>query len=226
MIKFDKVTKLYRYKGFRHYVFKDLDLMLPKKRNIGLLGPNGAGKSTILRLIAGSETPNSGTVTTDENISFPIGMGNSLLGGLSARENVKFVCRIFGKKNEEMESIVKYVKDFAELGEYFDQPMKTYSSGMKSRISFGLSMAFDFERYLVDETLSVGDQTFRNKATKIFAEKRKKASTILASHSMSTLVQNCEMGLYVNNGKVILFKKIKDAIATYMNEVVNQPLRK
>ncbi|HBM16686.1 MAG TPA: ABC transporter ATP-binding protein [Lentisphaeria bacterium] len=226
MIKLDKVTKLYKYKGFKHYVFKDLDLVLPTKRNIGLLGPNGAGKSTLLRLISGGETPNSGSIITDENMSFPIGMGQALLAVLSARENVKFVCRIYGKKDKEMEYIVNYVKDFAEIGDYFDQPLKTYSSGMRSRISFGLSMAFDFERYLVDETLSVGDQTFKNKAASVFKEKRAKSSTILASHSMSILKQNCEMGLFVNQGKVILFEKIDDAIDAYMKEVVNQPLRK
>ncbi|HHQ4051956.1 TPA: ABC transporter ATP-binding protein, partial [Citrobacter freundii] len=140
MIKVENLTKSYITSKGRHYVFKDLNFELPTGKSVALIGRNGAGKSTLLRMIGGIDHPDSGMITTDQTISWPVGLAGGFQGSLTGRENVKFVARLYASKDELKEKI-EFVQDFSELGKYFDMPIKTYSSGMRSRLGFSLSMA-------------------------------------------------------------------------------------
>ena len=148
------------------------------------MGVNGAGKSTTMRLIAGTELPNSGRVRRDVRVSWPLGFAGGFHPLMTGRENVKFVARIYGA---DVRKTLDFVEDFSEIGDYIDAPVKTYSSGMMARLSFGLSMAIDFECYLIDEITAVGDARFQARCVGTFAERRKRADIIMVSHSMETI---------------------------------------
>lgn len=179
MIELKNVTKYYKTNIGKHYVIKDANLIIPEGKNVGILGRNGAGKSTFLNLLGGIDFPNKGSIESNKSFSWPMGLGSGFQGSMTGRQNVKFVCRIYGKNYNQIQKAINSVQEFAELDEYFDMPIKTYSSGMKSRLSFGLSLAFDFEYILIDETLSVGDGVFKKKATEALKKKIEKANTRL-----------------------------------------------
>ena len=211
MIEFHGVSKAYRSSKATKVILKNFSGEFPHGRNIGLLGVNGAGKSTLLRLIAGTEPPDRGRIRRRVFVSFPVGFA-AFKGNLTGRENCRFVARIYGLS---VRSVERFVEEFSEIGKYFDMPVATYSSGMKSRISFGLSMAVDFECYLVDEALSVGDGIFRARADALFEAKRKQASLIIVSHSPATVRRYCDMGAVMSNGDLLIFDQLEDAISHY-----------
>lgn len=204
MIKIENLTKSYRTPTGRHYVFKDLNLEIPAGKNIALIGRNGAGKSTLLRIIGGIDRPDSGNIITNKTISWPVGLTGGFQGSLTGRENAKFVSRLYAKKNKVNEKL-EFVEEFSELGRYFDMPIKTYSSGMRSRLSFGLSMAFDFDYYLVDEVTAVGDAKFKMKCEEILKSKRLKSNFIMVSHSLNSLRKNCDSAITLFNNNEVEF---------------------
>ncbi|NIF21175.1 ABC transporter ATP-binding protein [Candidatus Pantoea multigeneris] len=215
MIKIENLTKSYRTPAGRHYVFKDLNIELPSGKSVALVGRNGAGKSTLLRMIGGIDRPDSGSITTDKTISWPVGLSGGFQGSLTGRENVKFVARLYAKK-DELKDKVAYVEEFAELGKYFDMPIKTYSSGMKSRLGFGLSMAFKFDYYLVDEVTAVGDARFKKKCSDIFKERHAEASFLMVSHSLNSLKEFCDVALYIGkNNEISYFDDVEVALDYY-----------
>ncbi|EIY0306635.1 ABC transporter ATP-binding protein, partial [Escherichia coli] len=196
MIHIDNLTKSYRTSKGIHFVFKNINLKIPSNKNVALIGRNGAGKSTLLRIIGGIDRPDNGNIYCNKKISWPVGLSGGFQGSLTGRENVKFVARLYSKKNE-LQSKIKFVEDFSELGHYFDMPIKTYSSGMKSRLGFGLSMAFDFDYYLVDEVTAVGDARFKDKCSRIFKERYEKSNIIMVSHSLNALKEFCDIAIYL-----------------------------
>ncbi|HGU1370582.1 TPA: ABC transporter ATP-binding protein, partial [Escherichia coli] len=147
MIKIENLTKSYRTPAGRYYVFKDLNIDIPTGKSVAFIGRNGAGKSTLLRMVGGIDRPDSGRIITNKTISWPVGLAGGFQGSLTGRENVKFVVRLYSKK-EDMKDKIKFIEEFAELGKFFDMPIKTYSSGMRARLAFGLSMAFKFDYYI------------------------------------------------------------------------------
>lgn len=215
MIELRGVTKSYRTNRGKKVVFRDLSLIIPGGKNVALIGRNGAGKSTLMRLLGGLDTPDSGRIVTDQRISWPVGLSGGFQGSLTGRQNAKFVCRVFGADGDDMRKKVSYVQDFAEIGEYFDQPVKTYSSGMKARVAFGLSLAFDFDYYLVDEAMSVGDAHFREKAAQAFKDRVDRAKIILVTHGMGQVRKLCDYVLLVNGGKVHEYEDVEEGIAAY-----------
>ncbi|MBV8871240.1 MAG: ABC transporter ATP-binding protein [Metakosakonia sp.] len=220
MIKIENLTKSYRTPKGRHYVFKDLNIELPSGKSIALIGRNGAGKSTLLRMIGGIDRPDSGKIVTENSISWPVGLSGGFQGSLTGRENVKFVARLYAKK-EELKEKVAFVEEFAELGKYFDMPIKTYSSGMRSRLGFGLSMAFRFDYYLVDEITAVGDARFKQKCDDIFNERSKDTCFIMVSHSLNSLIKYCDVALYIDrNHEVTFFDSVTDAVVLYSHSEV------
>ncbi len=221
MIEIRNLTKYYPVKGGLRYVLNNVSLTIPSRTNLAILGPNGAGKSTFLRMIGGEEPANSGTILTDQNISWPLGLTSGFQGSLTGRENVLFVCRINGLNFDETRYVISLVVDFAEIGEYFDMPVGTYSSGMRGRLSFGLSMAFEFDVYLIDELTSVGDTIFREKAKAAFESIRKHASLIFVSHNIKMLKQSCQSALFMRNGMADFYPNIDDGIEAY-NEYVKE----
>jgi len=216
MIRLKNVTKYYPMEaGKKHYVIKDVTLDIPPGKSLGVLGPNGAGKSTLLRLIGGAEAPNSGKIITEGNISWPLGLGVGFQGSLSGRQNVLFVCQINGLSSAETKEVIEGVQDFSELGKFFDMPVKTYSSGMRARLGFGLSINFDFDYYLIDELTSVGDAIFRKKAAKAFEEIKERATLVFVAHNMDVLKKSCESALFLRDGSASYHEDIQDGLKLY-----------
>lgn len=213
MIRFNQVSKYYPGKKGRRYIYRDVNVVLPAGRNIGVLGPNGAGKSTLINMIGGSDRPNAGTVETSMKISWPIGLGGGLQGSMTARENVRFVARINGIRDSQQ--IENFVAEFAEIGSYFDEPIKNYSSGMRARVGFGLSFAFDFDLLLMDEISAVGDKNFKIKSKKLLEDRINKSNILLVSHSAQQHRDLCDFGVVVKNQGLVLHDNIEDAISDY-----------
>ncbi len=216
MIELKSVTKSYLTNRGRQYVFRDLSFTIPEKKNVALIGKNGSGKSTLMRLLGGLDTPDSGRISISGSVSWPVGLSGGFQGSLTGRQNVKFVCRIYGAEGDSMRRVLDYVIAFAELGPYFDLPVKTYSSGMRARLAFGLSLAFDFDYYLVDEAMSVGDAQFKKKASKEFKKKMGQANMILVTHGMSQVREFCDVVLYLKGGTVTLYEDVEQGISAYV----------
>ncbi|WP_226645127.1 ABC transporter ATP-binding protein [Microbulbifer variabilis] len=215
MIRLENLTKSYRTPHGRKILFRNVNAIFPEGKNIGILGYNGAGKSTLLRIIGGIDYPDSGHVVSDQRISWPLGLASGFQGSMTGRENVSFICGIHGIWRENKRKIMDQVQEFAEIGNYFDAPIKTYSSGMRSRLAFGLSIAVEFDVYLIDEVMSVGDVHFRRKCETVISEKRTSSSFIIVTHAMSVLKKNCDVGIYIGDGQVRVYHSIDKAIALY-----------
>ena len=215
MIIVDDVHKRYQTShGPGKWILRGVDFVIPSKVSVGLVGRNGAGKSTLLRLIGGTDQPTKGTVKRLCRVSWPMGFGGGLQGSMTGRQNAKFVCRIHGHEYD-IEERIAFIEDYAEIGYAFDEPVKTYSSGMKSRLQFGMSLAFDFDVYISDEATASGDAAFKNKAAKAFKDLMDRSSLIMVSHGESTLKQFCSAGIFLDNGKAHWFDDIDDALKAY-----------
>jgi capsular polysaccharide transport system ATP-binding protein len=202
--------------GLGPWVLKGVNLAIPRNVNVGLVGGNGAGKSTLLRIMGGVDQPNKGSVQRTCRVSWPMGYGGGLQGSLSGRQNAKFVCRIHGHTSHaDLLDRLQYIQDFAQLGESFDEPVKTYSSGMKSRLQFALSLAIEFDVYISDEVTAAGDAAFTKKAAAAFKGLADKAGLIMVSHGEGTLKQFCQSGIWLNEGKAYWFENIDDALVAY-----------
>lgn len=215
MIRAENLGKKYMTSsGHPHWVFRDVNFTIPTNINVGIVGRNGAGKSTLLRLISGADKPSTGKIVRDARISWPVGFSGGLQGSLTGRQNAKFVCRIQGRERDS-EEVLQKIQDFTEIGESFDEQVKTYSSGMKARLLFGMSLAFDFDVYISDEVTAVGDAAFREKALAHFKELVGRAGLIMVSHSEKTLMDFCEAGILLDAGKAYWHDRIEDALDAY-----------
>lgn len=214
MIRLEHIWKRYHTFGGTDWVLRDIDMAIPTGVSVGLIGRNGAGKSTLLNLIGGIDTPERGRVVRDCRVSWPIGLGGGFQPTMTGRQNVAFVARIHGSA-ESADEVIRRVIDFAEIGPAIDRPIKTYSAGMKARLNFGLSLAFDFDVYLSDEATAVGDMVFRQKAEKAFKERVGRASLIIVSHQESILRELCQAGIVLDGGRATWFDDIGEALAVY-----------
>ena len=212
MIKLEKVHKAYRVGGGRRVVLNDVSVEFPTGRSVGILGLNGAGKSTLLRLIGGVEPPDRGRITRDIRVSWPIGFSGGMHNSMTGRENARFIARIYGASPRKIEA---FAEDFTELGVYFDMPVGTYSSGMKARLAFGVSMATEFDCYLVDEVTAVGDRRFNLKYRRAFRNRLKNASVVMVSHNPETIRMECDMAAILNRGKITMYDTVDEAMRVY-----------
>ncbi|MDY6510378.1 ABC transporter ATP-binding protein [Acinetobacter faecalis] len=215
MIELKNLTKSYVTPKGRHFVFENLNAILPENKSVALLGKNGAGKSTLLRIIGGIDFADSGQVITSKSISWPVALSGGFQGSLTARQNCRFVARLYLNTSEEIEYVVNFVEQFAEIGKYFDMPIKSFSSGMRSRVGFGLSMAFNFDYYLLDEAGAVGDVSFRKKSQKMLDELKERSNIIMVSHDLKDLTKNCDVAFLVRNGQAEYFDDIQHAVEVY-----------
>ena len=215
MIHFKSMSKYYPTSSGRSYVFKDVNLSIPMDKSIAVLGPNGAGKSTLIRMIGGADAPSKGSIESPLNISWPLGLQGGLQGSMSGRENVRFVARIHGHKNTKL--VEDKVEEFAEIGKYYNEPVKTYSNGMRARVAFGLTMAFDFDFdvLLIDELNAVGDMAFRKKSEAILKEKYKKTKLIMVNHNLPQLKTFCESAILLGQQTIQYIESIDEAIEQY-----------
>lgn len=215
MIRVESLTKSYLTMRGRKTVFRDLNFSVPDNCSVGLIGHNGAGKSTMMRLLAGVDLPDKGRIITPSRLSWPVGLSGGMTGAATGRENVRFVCRLYGVRGEAMRRVEEFVADFAEIGDWFDQPMSTYSSGMRARTAFGTSMAFKFDYYLIDEIMSVGDSRFKAKSRALFAERLKTSKIILVSHSMKQIKAMCDVIVHLHRGHATVYQDVDEGIAAY-----------
>jgi len=212
MIVLDDVSKRYRTRAGWKIVLDRVSLTIPTDRNVGILGRNGSGKSTLVRLIAKAEEPDSGRVRRGVRVSWPLGFGGGLVSSLTAVDNVRFVARIYGS---DWKTVLRNVEDFAELKEYLDMPVATYSAGMKARLSLGLSLAIDFDTYLVDELPGVADIRFRERYHEALKRRKERSTMILVSHSIQDVTQQCRSAALLHNGRITWFDRVNDAVNLY-----------
>lgn len=212
MIELQSITKIYPAFGGDRVVLDRISTVFPAKTSVGILGPNGAGKSTLLRVIGGAELPDEGKVIRHGRVSWPIGFAGGFHGSLSGRENCHFVARIYGA---DIDETAAFAEAFADIGTYFDMPMKIYSSGMRARLAFGLSMAIDFDVYLVDEVTGVGDTTFQERCRLAFEERKSHSSVIMVSHSTDTLRDHCSRFAVLRDGQLFFYDDFSEAVREY-----------
>lgn len=212
MIALENVSKSYGVGDHAHRVLNDITFQFPYRKSVGVLGANGAGKSTLIRIIGGAEKPDKGRVVRTSRLSWPMGYSGGFQGTLTGRENARFVARIYGASFEEVEL---KTNEFAELGQYFDRPLSSYSAGMKSRFAMSLSYALDFDYYLVDEALETGDARLKEKFRQIFKQRRQTSSVILVSHNEQTIRKNCDVATVLHNGRLQYFDDLDDAFMLY-----------
>lgn len=216
MIRFENLSKFFWVRGQRKLVIDQLNTTLPTGQSLGLLGLNGAGKSTLMQIIAGTMKPDRGRVVADGSISWPVGFSGSFHSELTGAQNVRFIARVYGV---DTEALVDFVRDFAEIGSHFDAPLRTYSAGMKSRLTFGTSMGVPFDHYLIDEVTAVGDARFRQKSQELFMARMENASAILVSHEVGQMRSFCDAGIVLHKGKLSYFANIEEAIEIHLANV-------
>lgn len=216
MLRVENLTKSFQLKGHRKYVARDVNAIFPSQGAVGLLGRNGAGKSTFLKVISGTMRADSGRIISSGEISWQVGFAGSFDRELTGAQNVRFVARVYGVDTDEL---VDYVRDFSDLGRSFYEPFRTYSSGMRSRLAFGVAMGIPFSYYLIDEVTSVGDAAFRAKCSNVLQDRLKSAGAIVVSHSNPVLQLLCQSGAVLEDGKLQWHDSIDDAIEEHADRM-------
>lgn len=212
MIVCKDLCKSYRSGHSRKNVLQDVNFTLAKGERVGLLGRNGAGKTTLIKLVGGVEMPTSGRITRDMRCSWPLGFGGGFQGSLTGYDNARFIARIYGRDYREIRD---FVEEFTELGSQLRMPVKTYSAGMRARLAFSLSLAIEFECYLIDEVIMVGDHSFQMKCQDEFFSKRSDRALLLASHGPEYIRQFCTKAIILRNGRAEVFEDVEEALEIY-----------
>ena len=212
MIELREISKSYRMGSGRNTVLDSVSAVFPTGKSVGILGVNGAGKSTLLRIIGGVEPPDRGTVRKDVRVSWPMGFSGGFSPNMTGRQGARFVARIYGEAPRAVED---FARDFAELGLYFDMPIRTYSSGMRARLAFAISFAVEFDCYLVDEVIATGDARFSKKYRREFKEKARNASVILVSHNPESIRAECDFAAVLTKGSLTLYETVDEAMEVY-----------
>ncbi|QMU58585.1 MAG: ATP-binding cassette domain-containing protein [Boseongicola sp.] len=212
MIRLDNLTKIYFSGGVTKTVTREITISFPTNGATALIGRNGAGKSSLLKIIAGTMRPTSGRVRVAGSVSWPVGFAGCFHGDLSGLQNTRFVARVYGVRTDQL---VEHVSQTAELGAHFHMPFRMYSSGMKARLAFAVSMGIDFDTYLIDEVTSVGDASFREKSEAMLMSRLQNKAAIVVSHNLPLLSRLCKSALVLENGTGVWFNDVDDAIAAH-----------
>jgi len=195
-----------------HRVLSNVSFTVSPGEKVAVLGRNGAGKSTLIRLISGIEVPTLGTIERDMSVSWPVGLTGGIGGAMTGNDNIRMICRIY---NRPFPLIREYVEDFAQLGKYLSEPVRTYSAGMRARLNFAVSLAIDFDCYLIDEIISVGDQRFQQRSYDELFVRRADRSLVLASHSPEIVRAYCSRAIVLHRGRGKVFDDLELALAIY-----------
>lgn len=214
MIVLDSICKRYRTKTGWNNVLRNVNGTFEDGVNTGVIGRGGVGKSTLFRILSGAQLADSGKITRTGRISWPLGFSGGVHPDLDARANIRFICRIYGV---DYKKVYSFIEEFTELGEYLDMPIHTYSSGMRAKLAFGLSMAIGFEWYLIDEITAVGDAAFKKKCKAEFKKRKKESTLLVVSHSMQTIRQHCERVAVLEKGQLIFFDDLEEGAEYYNN---------
>ena len=212
MIQLDNIVKRYQTRQGASTVLNGVSLQVKRGEKIGILGRNGSGKSTLIRLISGAERPTSGSITRGMSVSWPLAFGGAFQGTLTGLDNLRFICRVYGTSAEDK---IHYVQEFSELGKYLREPVKTYSSGMRARLAFAISMVVEFDCFLIDEVISVGDARFHDKCRQELFEKRRDRAIIMVSHEAHNIREHCDRACVIHDGVLHEFTDIDAAYECY-----------
>ena len=215
MIWLQDICKTYPTRSGPIRVLKDVNLLVNSGERVGILGRNGAGKSTLIRLISGAELPTSGTIQRDMSVSWPLAFGGAFQGSLTGYDNLRFICRVYGVDPKEK---VEFVEDFSELGIYLREPVKTYSSGMRARLAFAISMIIEFDCFLIDEIIAVGDARFHEKCHHELFEKRGDRAMIIVSHDPTYISEHCNRAAVLSGGSLYEAGSVEEAFARHYEE--------
>lgn len=209
MIELRNLSKSFFLNGVRKTVADNITAVFPCNTSVGLLGRNGAGKSTLLQMIAGTLTPDQGTAHVRGSISWPVGFAGSFHGDMTGLQNTRFIARVYGVDTDEL---CAFVQDFSELGNQFSLPVRTYSSGMRSRLAFGISMGIHFDIYLVDEITAVGDAAFKTKSEELFRTRMEQSSSLIVTHALGQVQRLCDHVAVLERGKLHYFTNVMSGI--------------
>jgi capsular polysaccharide transport system ATP-binding protein len=212
MIRLHQVSQVYRTRLGERRVLDGVDLVIQRGERLGILGRNGAGKSTLIRLMSGAELPTSGSIEHDMSISWPLAFGGGFQGSLTGLDNLRFICRVY---NVPIAPAVRFVEDFAELGEYLKEPVRSYSAGMRARLAFAISLAVDFDCFLIDEIVAVGDSRFHQKCHSELFVKRADRAMVIVSHQPGYVREHCDRAAVLLNGRLHAFGSVGAALAFY-----------
>jgi len=220
MLSLEHVSKVYETRRGPHKVFSDISFSLQRGRNIGILGRNGAGKSTMIRLISGAERPTTGRIERRMRISWPLAFAGAFAVNLTGLDNLKFICRVYGT---DYKPLVPFIEEFTELGKFLREPVMHYSHGMMTRLAFALSMAIEFDCFLIDEAMVVGDVRFHERCHYELFEKRKDRAFILVSHDAEMVKRYCENAVVLSEGRLYTFPDVEAAYSFYMGSIALKP---
>ena len=220
MIQLINLSKTFVMRGRSKIIADNINVTFPTGSSVALLGRNGAGKSSLLNMIAGTMDPDTGQVISTGTLSWPVGFAGSFNKDLTGAQNVRFIARVYGV---DTDLLVDFVRDFAELGKHFQLPFGTYSSGMRSRLAFGLSMGIRFDTYLVDEVTSVGDASFKTKARILFEARMAQSGAVVVTHSMRMVRRLCQSAAVLENGRLSYFDDLEEAIDLHQRNTGGDP---
>lgn len=212
MIEINNLVKRYRTRGGENTVLDHINLQIAPGEKVGILGRNGSGKSTLIRLISGAENPTSGTITRKMSVSWPLAFGGAFQASLTGLDNLRFICRIYGTTTEDK---IAFVQEFSELGKYLREPVRNYSAGMRARLAFAISMVVEFDCFLIDEIVAVGDSRFHEKCRLELFEKRKDRAMIIVSHDTGYIKAHCQHASVLVKGIMTSFDDIDQAFEYY-----------
>jgi capsular polysaccharide transport system ATP-binding protein len=216
MIRLEQVVKHYTTRSGLHTVLKGVDLNVSRGDKLGVLGRNGAGKSTLIRIVSGAELPNAGRVTRSMSVSWPLAFGGAFQGSLTGIDNARFICRVY---DTDFKAVIPFVEEFSELGKYLREPVKTYSSGMRARLAFAISMAIEFDCFLIDEVIAVGDARFHEKCQRELFEKRGDRAMIIVSHEAHNIRDHCNRACVLNDGRLTEYPDLDSAYRAYSEQL-------
>lgn len=213
MLEFDNVSKSFWTGTQRKVILDQVSFRVDLGRSMGILAPNGTGKTTLINMMAGLEKPDEGVIRRGCNVSFPLGFMGGVVGRVSAKENSRYIAKLYGLDPDYVES---YCRWLCGLGEYFDQPLGTYSAGMRARFSFSLMLALDFDIYLIDEGMpSSTDVEFNKKAGDVLAERLRTTTIIIVSHQAEILQKFARKAAVLMDGKLHMFETLEEAKRLY-----------
>jgi ABC-type polysaccharide/polyol phosphate transport system, ATPase component len=215
MIRLNDVNKLYPVRGGSVHVLRDVNLTVNAGERVGILGRNGAGKSTLIRLLSGAELPTSGSVDRNMSVSWPLAFGGAFQGSLTGLDNLRFICRIYGVEPEDN---IAFVEEFSELGLYLREPVKSYSSGMRARLAFAISMVIEFDCFLIDEIIAVGDARFHEKCNNELFIKRGERAMVIVSHDARYIREHCSRAAVLKDGRLYNADTLDEAFEFYHSE--------
>jgi len=218
MLELKNITKKYSIQDGTKTVLDNICMQIKKGDKLGILGRNGAGKSTLIRILSGAELPTQGSINRKMSVSWPLAFGGTFQEQLTGLDNMRFVCRIYNIKAEDK---IPFVQEFSELGKYFQEPVRTYSSGMKMRLGFAISMVVEFDCYLIDEVMAVGDRRFTEKCHNELFEKRKDRSMIIVSHDENYVREHCDILAVLIDGKIYHFSTVDEGYNFYAKHMSN-----